>query len=46
MINYEFHFDGKIVSWKDIEALYANDSKLPIRLCPKLTDKHMHPNGF
>jgi hypothetical protein len=46
MINYEFHFDGKIASWKDIEALYANDSKLPIRLCPKLTDKHMHPNGF
>ena len=46
MTNYEFHFDGKIASWKDIEAVYANDSKLPIRLCPKLTKKHMHPNRF
>ena len=46
LINYNFHFDNKVASWNDIEALYKIDSKNSIRCCPKLTNKHMHPNGF
>ena len=46
LINYEFHYDGKVASWKDIEALYKRDSELTIRCCPKLSDNHIHPNGF
>ena len=46
MMNYEFHFDKKVASWKDVEALYANDKAQSIRCCPKLTDNHIHPNGF
>lgn len=45
-MNYEFHFDGKVASWKDIETLYQIDNKNSIRCCPKLTNNHMHPNGF
>ncbi|GFN89953.1 transposable element p transposase [Plakobranchus ocellatus] len=29
------------VSWKYVEAFYAHDCKLPIRMAPKLTDKHI-----
>ena len=46
LINYNFHFNNKLASWNDIEALYKIDSKNSIRCCPKLTNKHMHPNGF
>ena len=46
LINYNFHVDDKVASWKDIEALYRIDSKNAIRCCPKLTSKHMCPNGF
>ena len=46
LIKYDFHFDGKVASWKDIEALYNIDSKNSIRCCPKLTSNHLYPNGF
>lgn len=46
LMNYEFHFDGKVARWKDIESLYQMDSKNSIRCCPKLTNNHVHPNGF
>ena len=39
-------FDGKLASWTAIETVFNNDSTLPIRLCPKLTALHLHPNGF
>ena len=47
LINYNFHFgEGKIASWSDIEIIFKKDSKQSIHLCPKLTTKHLHPNGF
>lgn len=46
LINYNFQFDGKLASWTAIETVFNNDSTLPIRLCPKLTALHLHPNGF
>ena len=45
-MNYNFHVDDKVASWKDIEALYRKDSENAIRCSPKLTSKHMCPNGF
>ncbi|GFN84221.1 transposable element p transposase [Plakobranchus ocellatus] len=29
------------VSWKYVEAFYAHDCKLPVRMAPKFTDKHI-----
>ncbi|GFO24973.1 transposable element p transposase [Plakobranchus ocellatus] len=29
------------VSWKYVEAFYAHDCKLPVRMAPKLIDKHI-----
>lgn len=46
LIKYDFHVDGKVASWKDIEALYNIDSKNSIRCCPKLTTNHLYPNNF
>ena len=46
LINYNFHFNGKVASWTDVKVLYERDSTLSIRYCPKLTDKHINPNGF
>jgi hypothetical protein len=46
LLKYDFHFNGKVASWKDIVALYEIDSKNSIRCCPKLTIQHLHPNGF
>ncbi|CAB3977246.1 THAP domain-containing 9 [Paramuricea clavata] len=46
LTNYNFHFDNKVASWNDVEALYKIDIQNSIRCCPKLTNKHMHPNGF
>ena len=46
LINYNFHFSGKVASWSDITTVYNHDKTLPIRLCPKLTDRYMQPNGF
>jgi hypothetical protein len=38
LINYNFHFDNKLASLNDIEALYKIDSKNSIRCCPKLNN--------
>ena len=46
LINYDFHFDGKVASWSDIKALYTIDSKNQYRCCQKLTNQHIFPNGF
>jgi hypothetical protein len=46
LIKYDYHFDGKVASWRDIETLYKIDSDNTIRCCPKLTSIHLHPNGF
>ena len=46
LTKYDFHFDGKIASWRDFEALYNINSKNSIRCCPKLTNSHLYPNNF
>mgnify|MGYP002803931165 FL=1 len=46
LIKYDYHFDGKVASWRDIIALYNIDSKNEYRCCPKLTNQHVFPNGF
>ena len=46
LINYDFQFNGKVASWGDIQYMYESDKKLGIRCCPKLTNKHLHLNGF
>ena len=46
LINYNFQFNGKVASWTDVKVLYERDSTLSIRCCPKLTEKHINPNGF
>ncbi len=46
LMNYPFKFGMYTASWKDIEKFYNNDNTLTIRTAPKLTEKHLHPNGF
>ena len=46
LINYDFKYKNKTASWRDIMAIYQMDSKNSIRCCPKLTNKHISPNGF
>lgn len=46
LIKYNFHFGEKIANWDHIQAIYKRDKEQTIRCCPKLTEKHLHPNGF
>ena len=41
-----FNVDGNLVQWKHIEDFYLADSKLPIRMAPKLTSKHIELRPF
>ena len=46
LMKYNFNFDGKIASWEDIKLVYNCDQQQSLRCCPKLTKKHINPNGF
>ena len=46
LMKYSFKFDNYTATWKDIESFYNKDTTLAIRTAPKLTDKHLRPNGF
>jgi hypothetical protein len=46
LMKYDYHFENKVASWRDITAIYEIDSKNSIRCCPKLTNTHISPNGF
>ncbi len=46
LIKYSFKFGMYTATWKHIESFYNNDKTLAIRTAPKLTEKHLHPNGF
>jgi transposase-like protein len=46
LMKYDFHFGGKVACWDDILSMYERDKTLAIRCCPKLTNKHLHLNGF
>ena len=45
LMKYNFNFDGKIASWKDIKLIYNRNQQQSLRCCPKLT-KNINPNGF
>ena len=46
LMKYNFHFDGKVASWDHIQVVYNRDQQQPIRCCPKLSQRHLNPNGF
>ena len=46
LMKYDFHFGEKVASWDDIRMLYNRDTQQSLRCCPKLTKKHINPNGF
>ena len=46
VMKYYFEFGTKIAKWAHSEEFVQKDQKLPTRLAPKLTEKHLHPNGF
>ena len=41
-----FNVDGNMVQWKYIADFYHADSRLPIRMAPKLTSKHIELQPF
>ena len=46
LMKYDVGFDGKVASSNDIKSFFEKDQKLPIRVAPKLTDRHLNLNGF
>ena len=49
LMKYDFHFGKnvkKVASWEDIQVIYERDRTQNLRCCPKLTEKHINPNGF
>ena len=38
--------EGNEISWEHVERFYEIDSQLPIRMTPKLTQKHIDPPAF
>ena len=46
LMKYSFKFGSYTATWQHIEEFYNKDKTLSIRMAPKLTEKHIHPNGF
>ncbi|CAK1600653.1 unnamed protein product [Parnassius mnemosyne] len=46
LIKNNFEYNGKTVSWDDIQMLYNLEVKKDMRSVPKLTDAHIFPNNF
>ena len=46
LMKYSFKFGSYTATWQHTEELYNKDKTLSIRMAPKLTEKHIHPNGF
>ena len=46
LLKYKLEFGHKTASWDDIKSFYQREHKLAIRMAPKLTEKHIDPNGF
>ena len=46
LMKYYFDFGNKGAKWAHIEEFVQKDQKITTRLAPKLTEKHLHPNGF
>ena len=46
LMKYNFEFGNHVAKWAHIKEFFVKDEKLPIRMAPKLTEKHLNPNGF
>ena len=46
LMKYDFELEGKVASWQVIRLFHDKDQKLPIGVSPKITEKHINPNGF
>ena len=46
LLQYNFQFEEKTASWKDVSAFFDKEQKLAIRTAPKLTVKHINPTQF
>ena len=46
LMKYSFTFGSYTATWQHIEEFYNKDKTLSIRMAPRLTEKHIHPNGF
>ena len=46
LMKYTFEFGDKVAQWGQIKLFFEKDQKLPIRMAPKLTERHLNPNGF
>ena len=49
LMKYDIHCGKnmkKVASWEDIQVINELDRTQNLRCCPKLTQKHINPNGF
>ena len=46
LLKYNFEFENKESNWDDIKSFYNKEQKQAIRTAPKLTERHINPNGF
>ena len=44
--NHGFDVGGKEALWSHIQSFYDHDAQNPIRLAPKLTEKHLNAANF
>ena len=44
-LKYDMHIEGSVASWKHIDLFYQQDKVSPIRLAPRLTDRHVEVNN-
>ena len=46
LLKYNFEFENKEANWDDMKSFYNKEQKQAIRTAPKLTERHINPNGF
>jgi len=46
LMKHDIQIRNKVAKWQHICDFFDIDSKQPIRLCPKLTNKHFHLTNF
>jgi len=44
-LKYDIQIEGSVASWKHIDHFYQQDKVSPIRLVPRLTDRHVEINN-
>ena len=46
LLKYNFEFENKEANWDDMKSFYNKEQKQATRTAPKLTERHINPNGF